>query len=46
MDESTRSKLLNLQRMEATEAEVYRRLAKMQSSAPGPSGIVPRSHAK
>ena len=30
MDESTRSKLLNLQRMEATEAEVYRRLAKMQ----------------
>ena len=31
MDESTRSKLLNLQRMEATEAEVYRRLAKMQS---------------
>ena len=31
MDETTRSKLLNLQRMEATEAEVYRRLAKMQA---------------
>lgn len=31
MDDSTRAKLLSLQRMEATEAEVYRRLAKMQS---------------
>ena len=32
MDESTRTKLLGLQRMEATEAEVYRRLARMQSN--------------
>jgi len=32
MDESTRTKLLSLQRMEATEAEVYRRLARMQSN--------------
>ena len=30
MDDDTRAKLLSLQRMEATEAEVYRRLAKMQ----------------
>ena len=30
MDDNTRAKLLSLQRMEATEAEVYRRLAKMQ----------------
>ena len=30
MDEEKRSRLLSLQRMEATEAEVYRRLAKMQ----------------
>ena len=30
MDESKRARLLELQRMEATEAEVYRRLAKMQ----------------
>jgi len=30
VDDNTRVKLLNLQRMEATEAEVYRRLAKMQ----------------
>lgn len=30
MDESTQARLLELQRMEATEAEVYRRLAKMQ----------------
>ena len=32
MDESSRIKLLSLQRMEATEAEVYRRLARMQSN--------------
>ena len=31
MDEEKRSRLLSLQRMEATEAEVYRRLAKMQN---------------
>ncbi len=30
VDDNTRAKLLSLQRMEATEAEVYRRLAKMQ----------------
>ncbi len=30
MDDSKRERLLHLQRMEATEAEVYRRLAKMQ----------------
>ena len=30
VDDDTRAKLLSLQRMEATEAEVYRRLAKMQ----------------
>ena len=30
MDDDTRAKLLSLQRMEANEAEVYRRLAKMQ----------------
>ena len=30
VDGNTRAKLLSLQRMEATEAEVYRRLAKMQ----------------
>ena len=31
VDESTRVRLLELQRMEATEAEVYKRLAKMQN---------------
>jgi len=31
VDEEKRSRLLSLQRMEATEAEVYRRLAKMQN---------------
>ena len=30
MDEERRARLLKLQRMEATEAEVYRRLARMQ----------------
>ena len=30
VDDSKRERLLHLQRMEATEAEVYRRLAKMQ----------------
>ena len=31
MDESSRIKLLSLQRMEATEAEVYRRLGRLHA---------------